>query len=759
MRFVQLGIANALIACVLLACGPQAPVNQTTFDLVENHDTLELLHDDGELSLGNEDKYLHLAEGWSYPLSEQPDDKASVAMVLDEASLRFRVFRRSHRWLRFNYSFSYNGWNLANQQIEILLNGTRVDSFSIEGPETNEHFTLLPEEYLERGINTVVFRCEQSVENESFMQGSHDEIQKWPYKAFHGLFSGFEIYGGNKQRPQSRPFAKSVKFLRYLPEPDVLIQRANSQLITGLQVTGEAALSAKAEIRFTADETQADLRFFACGEDNQWRLLTGKTVEGNGDSAGLLEERLELSAEGYLAVRIEVSTSQAKSRIQVIWKELEIIQQEPPSTTPVERSYRHMASSSNIHHVVIIMPDALRADAVSSENTPAIAGLAKKSLRFTNAAASAPYTVASVASLLTSLNPYQHGVNWFGDAFPAELANLPSALSEAGFHSSVITGHNIYENEKGFGELFDSVHPIADYSNIRYSSEMDEAKMAGALKETVTEHEKSFTLVHLIPPHEPYDPPSPFSNAVNDLPMDEKRRLWQYNLLYQNGLIDENHQRVRTLRQRYQANVRYADHLVQQILETLEEAEVMQHTAIILLSDHGEAFLEHGFMQHTRTVYEEMIRVPLIIHYPGAEAAQIDRQAGVIDVFPAILDLLAISHDLTAEFEGRSLFSLMQPEQTPDAGRWLFSQSTRERRVYSLRGDQFKFISSPGNEYLYDLENDPGETRCVAEENQALFYSLRTMGILINNLPPRSNEQIDIDEKQRDTLRDLGYLQ
>jgi arylsulfatase A-like enzyme len=219
----------------------------------------------------------------------------------------------------------------------------------------------------------------------------------------------------------------------------------------------------------------------------------------------------------------------------------------------------------------------------------------------------------------------------------------------------------------------------------------------------------------------------------------------------------------REIRERYALEVEYVDRRIGELLDELERRGVLSDALVVFASDHGEAFGEHKHVGHISQLYQEAIRVPLIVSFPGRIPAGVvvDDVVGLIDVLPTMAELLGLP--LPASVRGRSLVPLLEGRPMP--ARPLFAETHkpeayRDRRAVIAGG--FKLIHSLGDDEwleLYDLRSDPRETANVSDDRPDLVDEMRSM------LDRRAAESeragsrdADLTDEEKEQLRALGYV-
>lgn len=293
-------------------------------------------------------------------------------------------------------------------------------------------------------------------------------------------------------------------------------------------------------------------------------------------------------------------------------------------------------------NVIIYLVDTLRADHLGcyggSVATPAVDALAKEGILFENALAQAPWTKASVASLFSGRYPSSTGLNDFADVLSPELVTLAELFGQGGYETAAFTTNPLLEPGAGFEQGFESFHLLKAATKAR---EMN-AAIFDLLDNRITER-PLFLYVHTLEPHIPYDPPAEFKGPHQSLTAEElsqlRPKLWNAQRRGQKPPLSETEQaRIRGL---YQGEVLSSDLAFGAFVAGLKERGLYQDSVIVFLSDHGEELLEHGYLEHLNAIYEESLRVPLILRPPvkwKLEPRRVTNPIGLLDVAPTLLD-------------------------------------------------------------------------------------------------------------------------
>jgi choline-sulfatase len=360
------------------------------------------------------------------------------------------------------------------------------------------------------------------------------------------------------------------------------------------------------------------------------------------------------------------------------------------------------APKSSPPDVYLITIDTLRADHVGcygykQVETPALDALAADGVRFTQAFTHSPITNTSHITIMTGLLPSVHGVTDFGIPLSPQHVTAAELLKKQGYQTAAFIGAVILDSntlapglDRGF-DFYDNFPAKTDTKERwdrveRRGMEVVEHAEAWFGKHRAGPH---FVWVHLFDPHDPYEPPPPFSEKYKD--------------------------------HLYDGEIAYADSAVAHWIAFLKKAGVYDNAIIIVTGDHGEGLGEHGEETHGLFLYDSTLHIPLIVKMPSktAGAAQhgtvIDTQVRTTDILPTILAATGV--DAPAELNGESLLPLF--EQTGNAqaasNRELFGETDYPLRwgwasLRALRADNTKWIEAPRPE-LYDLQTDPKELK------------------------------------------------
>lgn len=454
-------------------------------------------------------------------------------------------------------------------------------------------------------------------------------------------------------------------------------------------------------------------------------------------------------------------------------------------------------------HVVLVNIDTLRVDHLGSHGywrntSPTLDRLAREGAVFSQALATSSYTRESVSSLFTGRYPSCAGaVGW--DAHPGHSAfSLGQHLRESGYFTAFLSLTTML-GHPSFSRGFDRVEQVAhEWGVSRAGPRL--AQRALEVWKQVPSGRKRFFYLHFLDPHGPYDPPPEvlerfapaLSDRVLDLYRDVRPRLPQ---LVHEGFGRRDPRLLEMIR-RYDAEIAHTDDALAMLLDGLARTGDLQDTLVVVTADHGEEFLEHGFVEHAWTLYQEVLHVPLIVWRPGFVPP--GRHAGwvsTVDIAPTLLALLGVAQGREA-FDGVPLLlrgRSGKPVVAHVPERPLFAELLLgERNV--LRGvmqDGWKYIAAvrwlepderpqaaarenelrrqaggglvpqwgpPVREELFRLASDAREQRNLASRAPGTVAELRT---LVENFasrcPARRSPPRTLSAAEAERMRVLGY--
>lgn len=378
-------------------------------------------------------------------------------------------------------------------------------------------------------------------------------------------------------------------------------------------------------------------------------------------------------------------------------------------------------------NVLLIVVDTLGADHLGSygakgDFSPNLDRLADEGKRFANTYAPAPWTQPSIASLFTGRMPSAHSVENMPAHLVEEHLTLPEHFEGAGYQTQGIISHFLLGRKFGFAQGFTGYDQRAVLEHTGISSQKVTDAAIEWLK--LRTPEPFFLFVHYFDPHFVYhDHPEIDLAQKYEGPIKPAMPIWDLRDL--RG--DLNASDVEYLVSLYREEISFTDHHVGRLLEFLDQAGLSQDTLVVFTSDHGEELMEHGWIGHTRTLYGELLRVPLFIRQPGVIApGVVETAVSLVDIAPT-LDELVLGISADPGFQGKSLAALLFDRGADFADRRLYSEVSLEakddngagnlRRMEksalksALLGERWKLIHDrrSGEFEVYDVQADPGD--------------------------------------------------
>ena len=409
---------------------------------------------------------------------------------------------------------------------------------------------------------------------------------------------------------------------------------------------------------------------------------------------------------------------------------------QPPSSTPA-------CADCN---VLLITMDAVRADHLpcygyAADTAPNVCGLAKEGTLFTNALSQSAWTLAAHASILTGVYPHEHRAENGSTPIHDEGPRLARILSRNRYATGAIVSARFVTAKYGFkrGFQYFDASPDKRGNDNSYAREIAD-KAVSWLDE---QPDPFFLWLHFYDPHHAFlHHDSGFTYAFEGIDKvaldyagwgDHPSRLLDY--------VRENEETFVSL---YDGEIYYTDQQIGRLLEHLRRTDRLDRTMVIVTSDHGEAFGDHEHVGHGKLLYQELIRVPLIVRIPGfQEGRVVDSAQETKDIFHTVLSLVGIDAQAGS---GYSLLSDSKPYVYSEV-----SHRIPQKRVAVVHEHWKLIYTFDGTVELYDLSNDPTERLNVAEENAGT----------VKGLLERMSEEMNVvvmDNETLEDLRSLGYI-
>lgn len=432
-------------------------------------------------------------------------------------------------------------------------------------------------------------------------------------------------------------------------------------------------------------------------------------------------------------------------------------------------------------NVILISIDTLRQDGVgaygsTTSTTPAINAVAEGGAIFENAYSHSPWTLPSHAALFTGLTPTHLGIRKVEDRLGKKALLLSEVLNNYGYSTGAVTSYVLVSQAYGFSQGFD---------DFNYSRDYNADMIVSLASKYINSHKKKkfFLFLHFYDPHWPYHPKLDIAKKFYTGSPTRELAQFHNTMDYYDWAVKAlkgPEEFVKFSKSMYEAEINYVDQALGRLFSNLVNAGMINRTVILITSDHGEEFKEHGLMGHGLTLYDEVLKVPFIVRYPAQipKNTSIDMRVQLTDLFPTILSMLGIENpvkfldakDLTSELiinESTTQHSFIAETAMSGEPRFaVIEENTKYITPFELHFGESITLSHPTE--VYDLESDAAETQNLAESQPTLTSHLKKeLSDKLENIEKNRNEHgsmsagesraLSAEEIER--LRSLGYIQ
>ena len=705
-----------------------------------------------------------------------PDGRAGVVAVGKSAEVNFFCFDQTERRATLEAVGLDDG--LGAQQVEVRLNGSPDPIARLALPafdRLERHSFDLPAELLRVGRNRLTFSFERS--HPWIYTG---EQLQYPYS---GAFTTLEIQGA---APGGGGFAVAA-----LRAPADVTARPGLIIEQGTRVTFA--------IRIPSGDSRLLTSLFVHPEDRSNRTVPFSVrLRCNGEEPILLSKSaLDAAAEPSrrTAVRLEKALSlfkgepaslefeappapDGKRPLRVVVSDPEVLGNEIPAPAapplPLLDQLRERLRGKNLAIITLDAAAAAHFTAYGAqeEHAPNVDLLAREGIVFEATSSPASFTLAGVASMITGQFPDTHKVVAIGSdegtlRLSVKTMTLAEAFSDAGYHTLAMVTNPNAGSTFGFGRgyaLFDALYDPA-------GGFWDEGVAGTVLPGRLAQHldagalQEPFLLsVHVFQPHAPYAAPEEFRQGVVDPaydgPADGSRESIDAHKYHTGPELSDAD--FRAFEDLYHANLRYSDQTTRDLLALLEKRGLLERTAIIVVSDHGEAFGRHGSLEHGDTVFGDQVDVPWFMLLPaelGLAPTRVPGPCSLIDLFPTLASMFSLETG-DAEFEGVDLTRRLLGEAPRERPLILRSSGLLPR--FGIRDCRHAYHEDIGTRQplLFDLANDPLELSPCQDEKPILAEYLRAeLCRFLCERAGREAERAEMTEEMLKQMGEIGYLE
>jgi arylsulfatase A-like enzyme len=443
-------------------------------------------------------------------------------------------------------------------------------------------------------------------------------------------------------------------------------------------------------------------------------------------------------------------------------------------------------------NILLVSIDSLRADHVRSygygrDTTPTIDRLARRGVLFEHAISSASWTVPAHMTMLTALPPEVHGVSSYLKALSPDAVTLAEVLRDAGYETAAfVSGPTVmaqYGFAQGFAKFDESmVDPSRARSRIGITSPGLVALVDRFLQGWSDSGRRApfFVFLHMWDVHYDYAPPAPYDRMFDpDYTGDLTSENFERNPRIRRDMDPRDLQHLIAL---YDGEIRFTDEHLGKVIDRLAALHVLDDTIVAVTSDHGDEFFEHGMKGHAKTLYDEVLHVPMVISYPRRIrfAQRVHAQVRLMDLAPTLLGLAGVApppdfgfRPLDASYGCADLSPYVagvRPRRgVPELPAFSDIQSILGHQR-SLRTPAAKLIryDRPRRGHLatevFDLTKDPGEQHnLVTTADGRVFEAKLDLEMATWGAAVGSEPQLAVAQKPgaRHTarLRSLGYIE
>jgi arylsulfatase A-like enzyme len=409
-------------------------------------------------------------------------------------------------------------------------------------------------------------------------------------------------------------------------------------------------------------------------------------------------------------------------------------------------------------NIVVIIMDTARADyfGISGELgsfTATVDEIAGEGVVFNNAFATSSWTLPSHVSLFTGLYPHQHGAVHEHFNVDESLKTMAEILRSRGYATVGVNCNPWLNKPCGIAQGFDV------YEEISRKIEYGRDKGAGLCTITAAEWisrycregKPFFLFINYLDPHLPFSPPTHVMTTTNSYLNDGEFAFDSFSVedaeSYIAGTTKLTENDLETIRTLYLSEIAYVDEQIGTLVSLFRELDCLDETFMILASDHGEHLGEHNLLGHEFTLFEQVLRIPLIIRYPSTypPGSIVDTPVSLVDILPTVLELIG-DETSYASSSGRSLLHVL--DWSDEDERTILSELSRpttliydywknkypeidmthyDRGLRALRMGRFKYVvTSRGEEFLFDLEEDPLEENNLVDTHTDEVKKLRS---------------------------------
>lgn len=629
------------------------------------------------------------------------------------------------------------------QRTKIFLNGKKITSLTIKTPFKTNRFRL-PASALYPGFNLLTFQFSYTETPVRLDPDSQDT---------RNLAVAFEKIRFISESSNTEPIV-------YQLEAQAFAQKANS----GVAIFKKLPASFDLDVQYQASKgTKASIEVIdEQGKRQTLSLPSGKTARSR---------RFTFPEQGFY--RIHALTT-GENDGTIVWEKVfvstktEQVTLEQPSQSFVKRPKVAEKKADILLYVI----DTLRSDHVgcygySRNTTPYIDAFAKENTLYPNAYATSSWTKPSGASIMTGLLPRNHRTSSRNAKLPEEVVTLAESLQKHGYYTAAFITNGSLADYFGFAQGFDKFI----YFQENHSSRMVHTPSAEVnkqvfkfLREYLAQPERKplFLLFWSTDPHSPYAPPQDVLEIFDIQQYTPIKTDLKLLTEVRHAGLEPTASQIEFMKARYDQEIFANDRSFGELVEELKTLGLYQGMTIILTADHGDEFFEHGGVGHAFTLYNDQIRVPLVVKAPEIESGSYHHAVQIIDIYPTILDSLGI--DEPYPLDGISLMRPINGQrvlyfENNFAGNDLVSRLDDSKKIIVNK----QYFRPPLTTFLPVYEayaaEDLYEQQPLEIEGFENFARIHEIASYINrkNVLDLQEQEVEISPELDQKLRELGY--
>jgi len=422
--------------------------------------------------------------------------------------------------------------------------------------------------------------------------------------------------------------------------------------------------------------------------------------------------------------------------------------------------------------LVVYLIDTLRADHLGCygyprPTSPEIDAFARQAVRVREARAQSSWTKPAVATLLTGLHPISHGAQRRSQGLDASVVTLAERLAQTGYETAYFGTNPTVTAKFGFEQGFSEFHYLSQPRG-RKRGHVDAIDIHREVVAWLDRRDRAkpfFLVVHTLDPHDPYRPREPYRERfAAEVDVETACCIRPHEL----AALDAEgaRARARAMIDLYDGEIAQNDAAFGALVDELARRDLYDRAAILVTSDHGEEFFDHGGWRHASTLYEEVLRVPFVFKLPGGArgGTAIDGPVDQIDVAPTLLELAGLP--AVDGLPGASRRAALGGGRVPRRASFAWLEHPAFAMA-AVKAGAWKWSGYPGSapppgraaEELFDLDADPLERSNLAAANESRRRALAgALAGEAGRAPAAPAREVPIDRELDRTLRALGYL-